>query len=242
MGQKPKIDIIGAGNLMWSLAPALENAGFKIQHVFSRDSKNAKRLAKTLYEASVKKSLDFSNSSSSIFIIAVADDAIPEIVREIILPLDAILVHTSGSMPLSSLGYAATPNIGVFYPLQSFTKGKLANFRDVPILIESENAPTKQVLINVAKAISKDVFPITSEARKRIHLAAVFASNFSNHMITEAKELMDDIGLDFDLLKPLIAETINKSLSIGPEEAQTGPAARGDTEILEQHSSMLELQ
>lgn len=242
MSQKPQIDIIGAGNLMWSLAPSLENAGFKVHQVYSRTTKNAKLLAKTLYQAKVKKDLDFSGSPASIFILSISDDALAEVVREIILPTDAILVHTSGSMPLSTLGYAPTPNLGVLYPLQTFSKGTITDFREVPILIEADNNFTAQLLIKIAKSISSEVFSIDSTERKKIHLAAVFASNFSNHMISEAKSLLDTAGLSFDLLKPLIVETINKSLSLGPEKAQTGPAIRGDRQILENHMSLLDNQ
>ncbi len=234
------VSFIGSGNLAWHLAPALDNVGYTVKEVYSQNTKHAGALVGRLYQADVKATLDFSTSPSDIFIIAVTDDAIQDIVREIILPEDAILVHTSGSQPLSVLGYAATPSIGVFYPLQTFSKAKKIDFKDVPIFIESDAEDTIQVLTKMGKALSNKVKRITSHDRKALHVAAVFASNFSNHMLTIAKEVADKNGLDFELLKPLIAETLNKSLTIDPKNAQTGPAKRGDLEILDNHIEFLQ--
>lgn len=233
------VSFIGSGNLAWHLAPALDNTDFAVREVFSRNKKNASALADKLYQAEVKTTLDFSNSPSVIFIIAVSDDAIEEVAQEIVLPENAILVHTSGSQPLSTLGYAATLNTGVFYPLQTFSKNKKVDFKEIPFFIESENPETEKILVAMAKAISKKVYKCTSSDRKALHVAAVFASNFTNHMLTIAKEILEKHKLDLDLLKPLIVETINKSLALGPEEAQTGPASRGDVEILDHHFEFL---
>lgn len=234
------VSFIGSGNVAWHLAPALDNTDFAVREVYSRNPAHAAALVDKLYEAEVKHSLDFSNSPSSIFIIAVPDDAIQSVVQEIILPDEAILVHTSGSQPLSALGYAAIPGIGVFYPLQTFSKSKKIDFTDVPIFVESENAATEKILITMAKAVSKNVHRITSLERKAMHVAAVFASNFTNHMLLIARQIMKENNLSFDWLKPLIAEMINKSMSIGPEQAQTGPARRGDFEILDRHMEFLQ--
>jgi predicted short-subunit dehydrogenase-like oxidoreductase (DUF2520 family) len=234
------VSFIGSGNVAWHLAPALDNTDFAVREVYSRNRAHAEALVDKLYEADVKDSLDFSNSPSSIFIIAVPDDAIQSVVQEIVLPDEAILVHTSGSQPLSALGYAAIPGIGVFYPLQTFSKSKKVDFADVPIFVESENPGTEKVLIAMAKAISKNVHQITSQERKAMHVAAVFASNFTNHMLLIAQQIMKESNLNFDWLKPLIAEMINKSISIGPEQAQTGPARRGDFEILDRHMEFLQ--
>ncbi len=234
------VSFIGSGNLAWHLAPTLDNAGYTVKEVYSRNPKHSSALVGRLYQADVKATLDFSTSPSDIFIIAVADDVIQDIVREIILPEDSILVHTSGSQPLGVLGYAATPNIGVVYPLQTFSKAKKIDFKDTPIFIESDSDEVTQVLIKMGKLISNKVKKITSHDRKALHVAAVFASNFSNHMLTIAKEVADKNGLDFELLKPLIAETLNKSLAIDPKNAQTGPAKRGDLEILDNHIEFLQ--
>ena len=233
------VSVIGSGNLAWHLAPALDNVGYPVREVFSLHAKHAKALVGRLYQADLKDSLDFSDSPSKLFIIAVSDDAIKEVVQEIILPEDSILVHTSGSQPIDVLGFAAAANTGVFYPLQTFSKQKKVDFKDIPIFVESEVDVVSKVLVKMGKAISKKVKQISSEDRKALHVAAVFASNFSNHMLTLSKQIAENNGIDFEVLKPLIAETLTKSINLGPENAQTGPAKRGDMEILDRHLEFL---
>lgn len=240
MSKNIQVSFIGSGNLAWHLAPALDNSDFPVREVYSRNPSHAAMLVERLYEADVKASLDFSTSSSGIFIIATSDDAIEDVVQEIILPEDAILLHTSGSQPLTILGYAATQNLGVFYPLQTFSKDKKVEFKDVPVFIESANATTDKVLRAMGYVLSKNVIPINSYERKALHISAIFASNFTNHMLLIAQDIMKENSLVYDWLKPLIAEMINKSLSIGPENAQTGPARRGDLEVLDRHLEFLQ--
>ena len=234
------VAFIGAGNLAWHLAPALDNTGFAVREVYSRKKKNAVALAERLYQANAASQLDFSASTAKIFFLCVSDDAILPIVRELVLPPDAILVHTSGSQPLSLLGDMVTKHTGVFYPLQTFTKARKVDFREIPIFIESEEAATEKVLMGAAKSLAKKVIRITSAERRALHVAAVFASNFTNHLLTLSKEIMLNNQLNFDYLKPLIAETLNKSLELGPEKAQTGPARRGDLEVLDRHMEFLQ--
>lgn len=234
------VTFIGSGNLAWHLAPALDNTDFAVKEVYSRNVKNSSDLVEKLYEAKTKVTLDFSISPSKIFIIAVTDDAIGEIAQEIILPPNAILAHTSGSQPLSILAQSGTPNFGVFYPLQTFSKNKKVDFKEIPFFIESENNETEKVLMSMAKVVAKNVYRISSTDRKALHVAAIFASNFTNFMLTLSKEILTDHKLDFELLKPLIAETINKALTISPENAQTGPAKRGDLEVLDHHMEFLQ--
>jgi predicted short-subunit dehydrogenase-like oxidoreductase (DUF2520 family) len=240
MSRNTNVSLIGSGNLAWHLAPALDNTDFPVQEVYSRNPAHAALLVERLYQAYVKASLDFSTSNSNIFIIATSDEAIEEVVQEIILPEDAILLHTSGSQPLTILGYAATQNLGVFYPLQTFSKDKKVEFKDVPIFIESANPTTDKVLRAMGHALTENVIAINSYERKALHVSAVFASNFTNHMLLVAQDIMKENSLSYDYLKPLIAEMINKSLSIGPENAQTGPARRGDLEILDKHLEFLQ--
>jgi predicted short-subunit dehydrogenase-like oxidoreductase (DUF2520 family) len=233
------VSFIGSGNLAWHLAPTLENSGYRVKEVYSPRATHAEALIQRLYHATAKSTLDFSSSQSTVFIVAVADDAITDVAREIVLPEEAILVHTSGSQPLAALNFAATSAIGVFYPLQTFSKNKGMDFKEVPLFIESDHAETEKALLKMAKAISRKVFKISSFDRQALHLAAVFASNFTNHMLAISRDVLSENRLDFDLLKPLIAETINKALTLGPDEAQTGPAKRGDLEILDKHLEFL---
>jgi predicted short-subunit dehydrogenase-like oxidoreductase (DUF2520 family) len=232
--------IVGSGNLAWHLAPELENVGHRIVEIFSPKLKNAKALQKRLYNAEINHSLDFADSSADIIIICVSDDAIEEVAREIALPENAVIVHTAGSQPVSRLGYAISEQRGVFYPLQTFTKNKRIVFDDVPILIEAEDLHTERILKKLAKSISKNVYCVSSKDRLALHIAAVFACNFTNHLFHVSNEILRKHGFDFELLRPLIAETINKSLDIGPANAQTGPAARRDMETLNRHLEYLE--
>jgi len=234
------IAIIGSGNVAWHLAPELENAGHRVVEVFSRNVKNANALIKRLYSAELITTIDFSESEAEIFIICISDDAIKQIAQEIVLPENSIVVHTSGSISMKKLGYTATNHIGVFYPLQTFTKGKRIFFEDIPILIEAENKFTSRVLKNLGKSISKKVIRVNSKDRMAIHVAAVFACNFTNHMFGMAEGILKGQGFEFELLRPLIAETINKSLDLGPKNAQTGPAARADFKTLDKHMAFLE--
>jgi predicted short-subunit dehydrogenase-like oxidoreductase (DUF2520 family) len=236
---KFKIAILGAGNVAWNLAPALEDAGHEITEVYARDLKKAMEITEMLYATEPKDDLDFSDSEAQIFIFAVNDQAISELADEVILPEGSILVHTSGSVPLDSLDYSSAYNTGIFYPLQSFTKGKKIDMDEVPFLVESEDEEVLQKLKKLAKSLSPMVYVVRSKDRKAIHIAAVFASNFSNHMIRIAEEIMRRQGLDFEMLKPLIIETISKSLQIGAKKAQTGPAIREDYETLEEHHRFL---
>ncbi len=236
------VSFIGSGNLAWHLAPALDNAGYIVKEVYSRNPHHAEILVERLYQAEVKASLDFSTSDSNVFIIATSDDAIQDIVREIVLPDEAVLVHTSGSQPLNVLQFAATPHLGVLYPLQTFSKLKKVDFREIPFFIESSDQKTEHAVMPMANAISNKVQKIGSEERKALHVAAVFASNFTNHMLAIADDILQQNNINFDWLIPLITETINKSIALGPEEAQTGPAKRGDLEVLDEHLEFLRKQ
>lgn len=233
------LSFIGSGNLAWHLAPALDNAGFVVKEVYSPNPNHAEALTERLYQAEVKATLDFSTSESSIFIMAVRDEAIAQVAREIILPDDAVLIHTSGSVPITELQYAAAPHVGVLYPLQTFAKERKVDFANVPFFVETLTDEATEVVLALAKTLSKQVRKITSEERKALQVAAVFASNFTNHMLTLAQQIMQQNSLDYNWLKPLISETIQKSLSIGPQQAQTGPAKRGDLEILDNHLQFL---
>lgn len=240
MDKRIRVSFIGSGNVAWHLAPELDNHGYFVSEVYSKNPANAQKLIGKLYNASLKSDLDFSNSHSMVFIIAVTDDSIVEIAREIVLPDEAILVHTSGGQSLDVLDFAATENIGVFYPLQTFSKNKKIAFTNIPICIETRNDYTKDLLNTIGKKISNKVIYIDEEERKILHIAAVFACNFTNHMLTLSQVLTKSKDLDFDILKPLIVETIEKALDIGPDQAQTGPALRNDFQTIQNHLADLE--
>lgn len=236
---KIQVTFIGAGNVAWHLAPALDNAGYPVTVVYSRTAEHAEALSERLYGAEVTDSLDFSDSSSSIFIMAVADDAIPEVARELVLPEGAMLCHTSGTVSLEALSYAAAEYAGVWYPLQTFSKTRRLDLSEVPFLVEGDASHTTRELLRMAKAISKDVREANSAVRSRYHLAAVFACNFTNYLMLEAQKWITQQELDYTTLHPLIIETIQKSIDLGPLEAQTGPARRGDVQTIARHIELL---
>ena len=239
MAERYDIVIVGSGNVAWQLGPELENAGHRVVEIFSRNPKNARAFQKRLYQAEINPSLNFSETLADIVLLCVSDDAIEEVAREVVLPAHAIIVHTSGSQPVSTLGYTGTDNTGVFYPLQTFTKGGQQRIDDIPILIEAEERKTLGVLKRLAESVSRQVFTVNSGDRLAIHVAAVFACNFSNFLFGVAEEILNNKGFELELLRPLIAETLNKGLNIGPVKAQTGPAARGDLETLDRHMDFL---
>lgn len=242
MSRTLKIDFIGAGNLAWNLAPALENAGASIRNIYSRNFNNAKKLAGRLYEGQVKTDLDFSEVDTDIILIAVTDDAIEEVAKEIILSGDVIVAHTSGSVPLTTLGYLASPNIGVFYPLQTFSKNQQINLDGVPILIEGDNKLTTEKLTHLAKSLSNNSSVISSTQRQQLHLAAVFANNFTNWMLTQSEEILQTAKLDLSIMKPLLEQSISKAMQLGPKNAQTGPAQRSDFNVLDKQMELLSKQ
>ncbi|WP_194776452.1 Rossmann-like and DUF2520 domain-containing protein [Pararhodonellum marinum] len=234
-----KIVLLGTGHVAWHLAPAMENAGHHVLQVYGRNIKAASKITERLYEAEPKDDLDFSESKAEIFILAVSDSAISEIADKVILPEDSILVHTSGTVPLDYLNYSSASFTGIFYPLQTFTAGRELEMDDVPFILESDDQTTLQKLKKLAKSLSPLQYVVKSKDRKALHIAAVFSNNFTNHMIRIAEEVMRRQGLDFDMLKPLIIETIGKSLEMGSKYAQTGPAIRNDFETLEDHVHFL---
>jgi predicted short-subunit dehydrogenase-like oxidoreductase (DUF2520 family) len=239
MGKVLKIDFIGAGNLAWNLAPALERGGASVRNIFSRNIENAKNLVNKVYEGQVKADLDFSASEADIILVAVSDDGIEEVAKELILAENVVIAHTSGSIPLSALGYSATSNIGVFYPLQTFTKSQQVDFDNIPFLIEGENKQTIKTLSSLASTLSKNVSVVSSYQRQQIHLAAVFASNFTNWMLTQSEKILEDANLDFSIVHALIAQSVNNAINTGPKNVQTGPAKRNDFEVLDTHMQIL---
>ncbi len=242
MNQLPKkytkLVVIGAGNLAGHLAPALEDAGLVVSSVYSRRLRHAQRLADRLYGTPAQNHLDFSSSQAQLFIIAVADDAIETVAQQLQLPPGVTLVHTSGSQPLGALRRAATNRTGVFYPVQTFSQAHPVDFRNVPFCLESDDPEVLLRLTKLARKLSQHVALVSSEERQTLHVAAVFANNFTNHLLRMAQTLAEAHHVDFSLLHPLIEETVQKALE-GPAAAQTGPAARGDDTTIKRHLKQL---
>ena len=210
--------VIGTGNVAFSLVPALKNAGHNVTNSPSRGEIQVPPL-------------------TEVCIICTADKGIEPVVKS--LKTKNIIVHTSGSTDLEVLK-KHSEKCGVIYPVQTFTKGKNVDFKNVPLLIEASDNDTFIIIQKLAASLSNDVRKMSSEQRKFLHLAAVFACNFTNHFFAVSKLLTESNGVDFNLLKPLINETVRKAENADPKECQSGPAVRNDQEILNLHLKMLE--
>ncbi len=233
---KYKIVIIGAGNVASQLSSALKQSKHNIVQIYSKHTSSAGRLAKSLNCSFTNNPLEIVNDSD-LYIIAVNDDAVTEVVQQLRLK-DKIVVHTSGSVEMNILN-PSSKNYGVFYPLQTFSKNNKIDFKTIPICIEASNASVLKTLQLIAESISNNVQKINSEQRKTIHLSAVFACNFSNHLYSIALDILASADLSFDILKPLIEETAKKIKNNPPGEMQTGPAARNDKKTMNNHLKML---
>ncbi|MGF7139953.1 Rossmann-like and DUF2520 domain-containing protein [Roseimarinus sediminis] len=231
-----KIAMIGAGNLATRVALELQNKGVEIVQVYSRTVTSALTLARMLgcnYVTRPEKIIP----EADIYLISVSDMAMAELLSKVNFN-NKLVAHTAGSIPMNELK-KFSKNYGVFYPLQTFSKFRDVNFNKIPFCIEANTPDNEATLTELAQLISKDVRSINSEQRKQLHLAAVFASNYVNHMYAIASELVQDKDMAFDILLPLIAETASKVKSMTPRAAQTGPALRMDKNIMNEHLSML---
>lgn len=232
-----KISFVGSGNVATHLAKAFASKGIAIQQIYSQTCDNSEILAwqsNAIYTCN----LDELNPYVDLIIFAVKDEVIRMLSEQIIKKNpNARVVHTSGSVGLDVFGDAE--NKGILYPLQSFSKTKKIDIEEVPFLITADNVSFRQDLIQFAQIISSHVYEYTDEQRRHLHIAAVFVNNFSNHMFALAQDYCEKHQLDYQLLMPLIHETIHKIDSISPREAQTGPAKRNDKEIIEKHLSIL---
>ncbi len=230
-----EIVFIGAGNVATHLSKALIKAGNCIKQIYSKTEVSAKSLAKEL-NIDYITNIELIDNEADLYVFSVSDNAILELALKLNIK-DKNVVHTAGSVPLSVLKGAK--NYGVFYPLQTFSKSREVNFKEVPLCIEANNKEFNQTLIKLANQISKSVWQIDSVQRKQLHLSAVFACNFVNHMYAISKELIGQEEIDFEILHPLIKETAAKATTMEPKLAQTGPALRNDTESLEKHIELL---
>ena len=231
-----RITIIGSGNVATHLSAAFKNAGHRIAQVYSRDMQNAALLAYHVGAEAIDDLNDIS-ADTDIFIIAIKDDAIAAIVQQLV-KYDKLIAHTSGASGLQHIT-AFTDNAGVFYPLQTFSKTKELNFRDVPLCIEGASEAIAKQLEELARTVSNNVYRVSSDQRKVLHLAAVFACNFTNYMYAVSQQLLANSDMPFALLRPLILETADKVREHSPADVQTGPAVRNDEQTMHAHLQML---
>jgi predicted short-subunit dehydrogenase-like oxidoreductase (DUF2520 family) len=216
-----KIVILGSGNVGTHLHAALRDAGHEILQVWHRGEKIV--------------------PGADVYVICVKDDAISSVAEQVrrsgVLEGNGkhvpAVVHTAGSVPMGELS-------GVLYPMQSFTKSRKVNFREIPIFVEASDEHSRKIITALANSISDIVKDADSATRKKLHLAAVFASNLSNHCYRLAEKLVEKEGLDFKLFGPLIMETAAKACMMSPKDAQTGPMRRGDTTVIKNQMAMID--
>jgi len=231
-----KITLIGSGKTATALGKALALVGHEFVQVWSRSESGANELAKAL---NAKATIDLSaiNTDADVYLIAVKDDAIGEVAGKLKVG-SKIIAHTSG-IKSKELMKDASPNHGIFYPFVSMTKETTTDFKSALLMIEGSNEETIKALKTLAGTVSDNVRMVEEKQRQSLHLAAVFAHNFTNHMFTVAEKILDDKGLKFDDLRPLIAAHLSSIQKSSPAALQTGPAIRHDETTIEDHLSLL---
>jgi predicted short-subunit dehydrogenase-like oxidoreductase (DUF2520 family) len=230
-----EIVLIGTGNTATVLGRMLKVAGHHILQVYGRDADSASSLAKEIDSESTNKEREV-NRNAELYIIAVSDAVIGEVLHKLQLP-KKIIVHTAGAVSKNILK-STSYQYGVLYPLQTLKK-EINSFSDVPLIIDASDEKTFNQLYVVAESISSHVVKAGDEERLRLHLAAVLCNNFVNHLYVMSEKLCKAEMLDFSLLIPLIKETASRIEHVVPSQAQTGPAKRNDYQTIEKHLDIL---
>ncbi len=233
-----KVTLIGAGNLATQLGKSLKKTGVTISQVYSRTEESARTLGELL-EAEWLTDIKSLRNEADVYIFSVKDGALSELITEVCKGRgDKLFLHTAGSMPMSCFEGKAL-HYGVFYPMQTFSKAKDVCFENIPVFIEGDSAETAEVIRSLANKLSQRVIRLSSADRKYLHLAAVWACNFTNYCYTVASDILSEHGIPFDVMLPLINETTEKIQNISPKEAQTGPAVRGDKNVMSQQLELM---
>ena len=233
-----KIVLIGAGNLATNLGKALFSAGHDFIQVYSRTMESASALA-TLVGGAPTTDIDSINYNADVYIISVTDSALAELIPKVCKGRERkLFLHTAGSMPVDVF-QGMVLHYGVLYPMQTFSKNKEVNFSNIPCFIEANDESAMQNIDALARSVSNQVMTLNSEGRSYLHLAAVFACNFTNLCYHISSNILAKHNIPFDVMLPLIDETAGKAHAMSPIDAQTGPAVRYDRNVIRNQSSML---
>lgn len=227
-----QIVIIGSGIVAYHLAKAFKQSGIEVSQIFGRNATELSKISEELHIPFSTETL----ADADLYLISVSDSSIAE-VSTLIKKENVLVAHTSGSVSREAL--VGNYRKSVFYPLQTFSKSKKLDYKKIPFFIDAENEEDAEILKNLALKISENVMFANDEKRKYIHLTAVFACNFVNHLFARAKEISDSQNIPFKYFLPLIDETTQKIHELEPKLAQTGPAVRGDNRILELHEQLI---
>jgi len=234
--KKYRISFIGAGKVAFALCHQFHLSGCRIHKIVSKSENSSRTLALSC-NASWSSDYCF-DDSEDIIIAAVPDDALEEVLGKVKCGDNSIIVHTAGSLGLDVFP-AALKHTGVFYPLQTFTQGRKVIFKGLPFFLEASDQISSDIMTDLARILGADIYYTDHAKRQILHIAAVFACNFTNHMFTVCKKITEKAGLPFNVMEPLINETVSKALELGPDNSQTGPAFRSDKETIKRHIDLL---
>lgn len=242
MSKALNIVIIGTGNVAYHIAESFQsNSNVHLLQVFNhKNSKDARQFSKQ-FNVNLICDYKFIHQKADVYIIAVKDDAIAEVAKQLVpLKLKGLVVHTSGSVDMQVLKNTSS-KIGVYYPLQTFYKGAKIGWKTTPLLIEANTKIALHTLKQLASIVSKTVKVVDSKNRLQIHLAAVFACNFTNAMYVSAYEMIENnlSKKDTELLLPIMQQSFQKLQTVHPKKAQTGPAMRNDKLVMKKHLHLL---
>ena len=235
MKREPSLGIIGSGNAAWCLGHAFHDAGVTITEIISRNAKTGKKLAREL--GSTYTDIRSAAGTADIYLLCVQDRFLHEISRTLLFQPE-MLLHCSGSVSLDIIRGAK--NHGVLYPVISMLSGIRNDFSKVPVCIEADSVAGERILRELSRKISSNVVVMDSVKRQNLHLAAVFVNNFTNACLNAARELTDAEKVPFDLLNPLLMQTVQRVQEKGPKTSQTGPARRNDDVVIKKHLTMLQ--
>lgn len=238
MVNSPTIVLLGAGNVATSLALAFQRAGLELLQIYSRSLDSAAMLSESL-KCPFTTDLAEIRDDADLYVCSLKDDVLADVLARIPSFGNGLWVHTSGSLPLDVFKQF-TPRAGVFYPLQTFSRRHPVPLKGVPACLETARPDDMPVLEDLAGRLNCRPVPMDSDARACLHLAAVFANNFTNSLYAQAADILSEKDLDFSLLLPLIDETARKVHEASPRQAQTGPAIRQDRRIIGKHIQWLD--
>ena len=236
--EKMKTVIVGAGNVATHIAKTLAAHNCAPAQIWSRHADTAAVLAREVGSKAVARFEDI-DTDADVYIISVADQALEGVIKDLCRCCkQGFFVHTAGTMSMD-LFEGECNHYGVLYPMQTFSKDKALDFKKVPCFVEASDQMAYETIMQLANTLSDNVHRLEGKDRKWLHVAAVFACNFANACYTMAERILKEHGLDFDVMLPLVDETTAKLHSMSPVEAQTGPAARNDHNVMNRHMDML---
>lgn len=235
-----KTVLIGLGNLGSQLAKKIEKTrGWHLKQIISNGSYFSRKLAREL-EVPFTKNLHKIDQEADLYLLAIPDDQIEPLTKEMSLHLNSscLLAHTSGNTSMNQIN-SYFSNRSIFYPLQTFSKSRIPDWKQIPICVEANQIASEKKLLALAKKLSHKVYRLSETERKTAHLAAVVSMNFSNYLIETARTILEQDGIDKNLIAPLLEEMMQKLNDPEVKSTQTGPAMRGDDKTMKAHIKML---